>query len=104
LPFLFLRFFILLLFDKIISFQINNVNIFEGDLWNSLFSVGVLGVGFQGIEKKLSATTASECFLLNILTTYRTSRIVVGYRLGTLGSADSLLCRVNRRQNNTQLF
>ena len=35
------------------------------------------------------------------VTTYRTSRIVVAYRLRLLGSADSLLGCVNRRQNNT---
>ena len=32
---------------------------------------------------------------------YRTSRIIVAYRLGTLGSADSLLRCVNRRKNDT---
>ena len=36
--------------------------------------------------------------------TYRTVRIGVAYRLGTLASADFLLGGVNRRQNNTQLF
>ena len=30
----------------------------------------------------------------------RTGRIVVGYHLGTLGSANSLLCGVNRRKND----
>ena len=34
----------------------------------------------------------------------RTGRIVVAYRLGTLGSANSLLCGVNRRKNAYQPF
>ena len=38
------------------------------------------------------------------VTTYRTSRIVVAYRLRLLGSADSLLYCVNRRKNDYQSF
>ena len=36
--------------------------------------------------------------------TYRTVRIGVAYRLGTLGSADFLLGGVNRRKNDYQSF
>ena len=36
--------------------------------------------------------------------TYRTVRIGVAYRLGTLGSADFLLGGVNRRKNDYQPF
>ena len=38
------------------------------------------------------------------ITTYRTVRIGVAYRLGTLGSADFLLGGVNRRKNDYQPF
>ena len=38
------------------------------------------------------------------ITTYRTVRIVVAYRLGILGSADFLLGGVNLRKNDYQSF
>ena len=51
-----------------------------------------------------STPCCAVCRRKSCITTYRTVRIVVAYRLGTLGSADFLLGGVNRRQNNTQLF
>jgi hypothetical protein len=50
----------------------------------------VAGVGFATRQSRVS--------------TVRTVRIVVFYRLGTLGSADFLLGGVNRRKNDYQSF
>ena len=44
------------------------------------------------------------CRRTSCLTTYRTVRIGVACRLGTLGSADFLLGGVNRRKNDYQSF
>ena len=44
------------------------------------------------------------CRHTSCITTYRTVRIGVAYRLGTLGSADFLLGGVNRRKNDYQPF
>ncbi len=46
----------------------------------------------------------TQSFLQSLPMTYRTSRIVVAYRLNTLGFADFLLCGVSRCKNDNQSF
>ena len=65
----------------------------------------VAEMGFEKSCEWVITTCRGRRSRLSIsLMTYRTSRIVVAYRLGTLGSTDSLLCGVSRRKNDNQSF